>query len=454
MNLRTWLSRLRQPGPARQQETHYGFLPAHLALAETPPSPFARITALTLSAGVLLTLLWACWGQLDIQATASGRLLVFGRSQIIQSYEQARVLTIHVEDGQTVAANAPLLTLNTLGVSQDLSRLREQQAFQYQTLIRYQALYGNQAVTQHPDYTKLTLAQQQALAENHQSELHEYRSTLNNLRAELGVNQANQAARRGDMASLTTLLANIRPRLQARRTLSQSQAISRVEYLEQEKELLETQRQLAQQQAELEVLQSQQQSLQERLAGFKAQKQREWIEKRQQAQLQLTAIEQELAKLSEREHLEVIRAPVAGTVQQLAIHTQGAVVQPAQQLLVIVPNEGVQYAEVKILNKDIGFVHQGQTVSIKVDAFPYTRYGTIDGELVSVSRDATTDEQLGLVFPARVKLSRGEMQIDNQPVRLTPGMSVVAEVKTDRRRVIDYLLSPIREYQAEALRER
>ncbi|MFM1687351.1 HlyD family type I secretion periplasmic adaptor subunit [Aeromonas salmonicida] len=454
MNLRTWLSRWRKPGTARQQETHYGFLPAHLALAETPPSPFARITALTLSAGVLLTLLWACWGQLDIQATASGRLLVFGRSQMIQSYEQARVIGIHVEDGQAVAANAPLLTLNTLGVSQDLSRLREQQAFQYQTLIRYQALYGNETVTQHPDYARLTPAQQQALAENHQSELHEYRSTLNNLQAELGVNQANQAARRGDMASLTILLANIRPRLQARQTLSQSQAISRVEYLEQEKELLETQRQLAQQRAELEVLQSQQQSLQERLAGFKAQKQREWVEKRQQAQLQLTAIEQELAKLSEREHLEVIRAPVAGTVQQLAIHTQGAVVQPAQQLLVIVPNEGVQYAEVKILNKDIGFVHEGQTVSIKVDAFPYTRYGTIDGELVSVSRDATTDEQLGLVFPARVKLSRGEMQIDNQPVRLTPGMSVVAEVKTDRRRVIDYLLSPIREYQAEALRER
>ncbi|KFN21055.1 hemolysin D [Aeromonas bestiarum] len=452
--MRTWLSRWRQPGPARQQETHYGFLPAHLALAETPPSPFARTTALTLSAGVLLTLLWACWGQLDIQATASGRLLVFGRSQMIQSYEQARVIGIHVEDGQAVAANTPLLTLNTLGVSQDLSRLREQQAFQYQTLIRYQALYGNETVTQHPDYARLTQAQQQALAENHQSELHEYRSTLNNLQAELGVNQANQAARRGDMASLTTLLANIRPRLQARQTLSRSQAISRVEYLEQEKELLETQRQLAQQRAELEVLQSQQQSLQERLAGFKAQKQREWIEKRQQAQLQLTAIEQELAKLSEREHLEVIRAPVAGTVQQLAIHTQGAVVQPAQQLLVIVPNEGVQYAEVKILNKDIGFVHEGQTASIKVDAFPYTRYGTIDGELVSVSRDATTDEQLGLVFPARVKLSRGEMQIDNQPVRLTPGMSVVAEVKTDRRRVIDYLLSPIREYQAEALRER
>ncbi len=90
---------------------------------------------------------------------------------------------------------------------------------------------------------------------------------------------------------------------------------------------------------------------------------------------------------------------MAGTVQQLAIHTQGAVVQPAQQLLVIVPNEGVQLAEVKILNKDIGFVHEGQAVSIKVDAFPYTRYGTIDGELVSVSRDATADEQLGWSLP-------------------------------------------------------
>ncbi|MGL4752017.1 HlyD family type I secretion periplasmic adaptor subunit [Aeromonas veronii] len=454
MNMRIWMTRWHRPRLPRQVDTHYGFLPAHLALAETPPSPFARITALTLSAGVLLTLLWACWGNLDIQATASGRLLVFGRSQIIQSYEQARVVSIHVEDGQAVAADAPLLTLNTLGISQDLNRLRQHQVFQYQMLIRYQSLYHDQVPDQHPDYAKLTLEQQQALEENYQSEQSEFHSTLSNLKAELRINKANQAARRGDMASLTTLLANIRPRLQARQTLSQSQAISRMEYLEQEKELLETQRQLAQQQAELEVLQSHQQSLQERLIGFKAQKQREWIEKLQQARLQLTTIEHELAKLHEREHLEVIRAPVAGTVQQLTIHTQGAVVQPAQQLLVIVPNEGVQLAEVKILNKDIGFVHEGQAVSIKVDAFPYTRYGTIDGELVSVSRDATADEQLGLVFAAKVKLSRDEMLINHQSVKLTPGMSVVAEIKTDRRRVIDYLLSPIREYQAEALRER
>ncbi len=230
--------------------------------------------------------------------------------------------------------------------------------------------------------------------------------------------------------------------------------IGHVEYLEQEKELLEAQRQVAQQRAELEVLKSQYESLEERLTGFKAQKQREWLEKRRQARLQLASLNQELSKVREREQLEIIRSPVDGTVQQLSVYTLGAVLQPAQNLMIIVPENRVQQAEVQILNKDVGFVYPGQSVTVKVDAFPYTRYGTIDAELLSISRDSTTDEQLGLVFPAQIQLKTNHIMIDGQTVELTPGMSVVAEIKTDKRRVIDYLLSPIQEYQAEALRER
>lgn len=103
--------------------------------------------------------------------------------------------------------------------------------------------------------------------------------------------------------------------------------IGHVEYLEQEKELLEAQRQVAQQRAELEVLKSQYESLEERLTGFKAQKQREWLEKRRQARLQLASLNQELSKVREREQLEIIRSPVDGTVQQLSVYTLGAVLQ-------------------------------------------------------------------------------------------------------------------------------
>ncbi|PPT72754.1 hypothetical protein XarbCFBP8150_03295 [Xanthomonas arboricola] len=149
-----------------------------------------------------------------------------------------------------------------------------------------------------------------------------------------------------------------------------------------------------------------------------------------------------------------LRAPVAGTVQQLAVHTVGGVVTPAQALLVVVPSEDALEIEATVLNKDIGFVRPGKDVIVKVDSFPYSRYGYLTGKVVSVSHDAAQDEQLGLVFPARVKLERATLKIDGISARLNAGMSLSAEIKTGKRRVIDYLLSPFQQHTTEALRER
>ncbi|MGR5146434.1 HlyD family type I secretion periplasmic adaptor subunit [Photobacterium alginatilyticum] len=450
--LASLLGRLKKDKPAGQ--THYEFLPSHLALSQRPPSPFARYTAMSLSLGVIAALLWAYWGKLDVQATAAGRLVVSGRSQVIQSYEQSRVIGIHVKDGQRVEKGAPLLTLDTLGVNQDISRLITQAEYQSHELIRYQALLNGQPLSASSTFAALLPEQQDIVTENLRSEKREFEATVASLEAEMQVNLASQAARQSDIDALTGLTKNISQRLEARKTLSQVKVIGKVEYLEQEKELLEAERLVAQQQAELNVLKSQYHSLEERLGGFRFQKQREWLEKRKQAKLQLTSLRQELSKVREREQLEVIRSPVDGTVQQLSVYTMGAVLQPAQSLMIIVPDDAVQLAEVQILNKDVGFVHPGQQVTVKVDAFPYTRYGTIEAELLSISRDSTTDERLGLVFPAQVTLKDNNIMVEGMAVELTPGMSIVAEIKTDKRRVIDYLLSPIREYQSEALREK
>ncbi|WP_118988054.1 HlyD family type I secretion periplasmic adaptor subunit [Photorhabdus sp. CRCIA-P01] len=433
---------------------HYDFLPTHLALSQRPPSPFARYTAITLSVGVIIALLWAYLGKLDVQATATGRLIVSGRSQIIQAYEQSRVTAIHVQNGQQVTKDAPLLTLDTLGVNQDIARLLKQIEYQAHEKIRYQALTEEQAPEEQALFQTLPVSQQAQVVENYSREKREYEASVTNLKAEMNVNLSSQQSRKSDINALSKLRQNISQRLKARQTLSQKQVISKVEYLEQEKEFLETERLITQQNAELNVLQSQYISLEERLNSLKTQKEREWFDKRKQAEVQLVVLEQELAKAQVREQLEIIRSPVTGTVQQLSVHTLGAVLQPAQNLMVIVPDDNVQLAEVQILNKDAGFVYPGQQVTVKVDAFPYTRYGTIDGELLNISRDSTTDEQLGLVFPAQVSLKSNNIVIDNTRVDITPGMSIVAEIKTDQRRVIDYLLSPIREYQSEALREK
>ncbi|MEQ5091684.1 HlyD family type I secretion periplasmic adaptor subunit [Providencia rettgeri] len=434
-------------------KSHYDFMPSHLALSLRPPSPFARITAISLSLTIIALLILTYFGKLDVQATATGRLVLSDRSQVIQSYEQSRVIDIHVKNGQKVTKGFPLLTLDTLGVNQDISRLSTQLEHLVNEQIKYQALLSEKLPTEDPLFSSLTEAQQTILNENYNSEKKEFEAAFATINAEIRVNQTSQSAKLNDINALKDLRHNIKQRLSARKTLIESKVIGKVEYLEQEKELLEIQRQISQQKAELSILVSQHDSLKERQSSFLTQKHREWLEKNRQTKLQLTALNQELSKEREREHLEIIRSPVDGTVQELGIYTLGAVLQPAQKLMIIVPNNVVQQAEIQILNKDAGFIYPGQKVTVKVDAFPYTRYGTIEADLVSISRDSTIDERLGLVFLAQIQLKKNNILIGNNAVELTPGMSVVAEIIIDKRRIIDYLLSPIQEYQSEALRE-
>src|SRR5690606_19705019 len=123
-----------------------------------------------------------------------------------------------------------------------------------------------------------------------------------------------------------------------------------------------------------------------------------------QAREQVAQYQPEVAKTGQRDKLMQLRAPVDGTVQQLAVHTVGGVVTPAQALLAVVPSADALEVEATVLNKDIGFVRAGQRATVKVESFPYTRYGYLEGEVQSVSHDAAQDEHLGLIFPARVRL--------------------------------------------------
>jgi hemolysin D len=142
-----------------------------------------------------------------------------------------------------------------------------------------------------------------------------------------------------------------------------------------------------------------------------------------------------------------------GTVQQLAVHMLGGVVEAVRPLMVIVPY-GALTVEAKLLNKDAGFVHRGQDVAVKLEAFPFTRYGTIPGRIESVSSDSVDDRKLGPVYLARVALLRSTIDRGDRVVPLVPGMTVTADIRTGRRTIMSYLLSPIDEARLEAARER
>ena len=173
------------------------------------------------------------------------------------------------------------------------------------------------------------------------------------------------------------------------------------------------------------------------------------------AKAQADAIQkqEDVTKAMRRSRLEQLTAPTDGTIQQLAVHTIGGVVEPARTLMVIVPERDDIEVEAKVLNRDIGFVHDGQAVAVKVDAFPFTRYGSVPGTVISLSRDAVPDQRLGATFIARIRLVRGTITADGKVVPLGAGLGVTADIRTGNRRIISWLLSPITTTVSQAAKE-
>jgi hemolysin D len=189
-------------------------------------------------------------------------------------------------------------------------------------------------------------------------------------------------------------------------------------------------------------------------ASFKAETQRQLNDRHALAQSKLEQLNADHSKATQRERQTQLTAPVAGIVQQLAIHSVGGVVTSAQPLMIIVPDSPTVTAEISIANQDIGFVNAGQMAEVKLETFPYTKYGTVAAKVDVVTADAVTDEKKGSYYPATITLSQKDMNIDGKRVNLSPGMNITAEIKTGQRRVIEYLLSPVQRAGSESLRER
>jgi len=185
-----------------------------------------------------------------------------------------------------------------------------------------------------------------------------------------------------------------------------------------------------------------------------AQTQKEAHDSRIEAEKIIESAQQDQRRAEERSRLLTLMAPVSGTVQQLAVHTVGGVVAAAQPLMQIVPEEGDIEIEAWLENKDVGFVRIGQEVEVKIDAFDYTKYGTVPARVVHVSRDAIQDEKKGLVYSARILLSRNSLNVDGRSLPLSAGLAVNVGIRTGSRRVIEYVLSPLMRHQKEALHER
>ena len=433
------------------------FLPAALALRDSPLHPAPRIALWLIMLFALIALLWAVFGRIDVVATAVGKIIPNDRTKVIQPMETAVVKAIYVRDGQRVQQGQVLIELDATDAGADSERLRNEALTARLEAARAQALLAALASGTPPRLPSLDGADAaRLLAEQSQAagQYQEYQARQQQLQAEITRRRAELQATREQVTKLEQTTPIARQRAQDYQNMLKDNYVSRHGYLEREQTRIEQEQDLAGSRAKIAEIRAALAETQQQQATLAAETRRQLLDQHNLAAQKAASLQQEWVKADQRGRLMRMTAPVAGTVQQLAVSTVGGVVTPAQPLMVIVPKDNVLEVEAMLPNKDIGFVNPGQDAEVKVETFPFTKYGTIHGKITQVSSDAIQDEKLGLIYVTRVKLAKDTLQVENKLVRLTPGMAVTVEVKTGTRRVIEYFLSPLMQYGSESLRER
>lgn len=430
------------------------FSTAALAVQVQPPAHVVRMVSLAICVMISAALMFACIAKMDVVVSAQGKVIPAGKSKVVQPLEPGVVRAIAVRDGQMVKAGDILLELDVTAATADHDRLQREHWENEADVLRASAQLAGQSMFRYPsDIPREIAANQSVLLQGRMAEHKARRAALD---ADIGKRRADADAIASNLEQLRSSFPLIQQKHQMRESLAKTGHVAKTTLLESQLELMNAQKELVVQASRLKESQaSLQAAIEQRTqaeAEFRMRNSSELIE----AVKKRDASRQEYIKARQRVGLQTLRAPIDGVVQQLAVTTVGGVVTAAQPLLTIVPENSSFEVEAQVLNRDVGHLRVGQRVISKVETYDFTRYGYIEGEVLWVGSDAVQDPKLGAVYPIRVRLASTETPnvVNGRKGDVSAGMNVIADILTDHRRLIDYLLAPLLRYKQEALRER
>lgn len=464
----------------RRRNSAREFLPAALEIVETPASPAGRAIAGTIILFFVVAVGWSILGHVDIIATAQGKIVPTGRTKTIQPLESGVVSAIHVQDGDKVRAGDVLIELDRTVTQAERRRVAQDLMLAQLDVARlgalrdsFETLAALHEMNAPDNATAADIARARATL---QAQAAEQLSKVAGVTQQIAQKRAEAQSVHAAITKIDAILPLLEETADIRRKAKEIQYGNQIAYLDAETRRLDQQNERIVQQRRLVEIEAARSALEQQLAQTKSGFERLALSDLSDAQRKVEELGQDFVKAERKIEEQVLRAPIDGTVQQLALHTIGGVVTPAQQLMVIVPSDSQLEAEAMISNRDIGFVDRGQSAEIKIDTFNFTRYGLIHGKVVTVSQDsivrekpadkqnggkpggalADTSEPAGqeFIYSARVSLNETQMQIEDKLVALAPGMAVTVEIKTGTRHIIEYLMSPLLRYKQESLRER
>ena len=391
-----WQHRAELAGPARMAD-EVAFLPAALSLQETPVHPAPRRLAYLLMGLFTLGLVWSLIGEVDIVATAPGRIIVSDRTKVIQPLEASVVKSVLVKDGDKVHAGQVLVELDPTMASADKASVQEQYKAAQSEEVRTQALLQLLSNQKQMAQVLQSLETDSNTKIQLQAEWQDISAKLAKLNAESQRRQAEIATVKASIAKLEATVPMAQSREADFTKLVDQGFISSHATQDKTRERVELEKDLATQKARLTEALATATETEQAKAAYRAETQRQLNDRYAQANTKRIQLSADSSKATQREKQTQLISPVDGTVQQLAIHTTGGVVTSAQQLMVVVPDATQVTAEVAIANQDIGFVNASQDAEIKLETFSFTKYGTVKAKVDTVSADAVTDEKLSLI---------------------------------------------------------
>jgi hemolysin D len=449
------------------------FAPGLLALQESPPARMPRAVLYTVSTLLTLSLVWAAVGHLDIVASADGRLVPESYLKVVQPADAGIVKEILVHEGEQVRAGQVLLRMDAQDAEADTAKLRSEMSLRSLQLRRIDAeLSGQRLRRQADDPPDLFVQVEAQYRERRQT----YLDALGQAQEQLSKAQRDFESGRAILSKLRQTNPILQSQAEAYTGLGEQGYVPKVTVSDKQRAYIENEQDLRAQESTVAGLSAAVSAADQLVRQARSKYRSDLQNERVDAEGEFRQLQQDWAKQTHRSGLLELKAPQAGVVKDLATHTIGTIVSTGTVLLSIVPENEALVAEVMIHNDDVGFVHPHQKVKIKLAAYPFQKYGLLDGEVLQVWPDASEDtgangghsstsgdvhsadgsppKEAGNGFKALVNLDRQTLESGGESLKLVAGMQIVAEVREGRRTVLQYLLSPIQGAIHDSGRER
>jgi hemolysin D len=472
------------PRRIRLSRGDHEFLPAALEILETPLSPVRSGMIVTICAFVLVALVWSWFGRVDIIATAQGKIQPVGRTKTVQPLETGKVAAIAAENGARVRAGDVLVRLDPGQAQADEATLQADVGSEKAEVLRRTTalmLAAKRALGPVPQIRfdadtspAIAVREQRVLAQD----VAQLASTVASLDGQVKEKTAERDRLKGTIDAQQLLVATLKERVDMRQTLEASKSESRAKVID-ALELMQTQQAtLASERGQVGEIEASlgrlARDIEKSYASFSA----ENAQKLADAERLMDENVEKLGKARLKTADMTLRSPIDGTVSGSTVTSVGQVLTVGEQVMQIVPVDSKLEVECYLPNSDIGFVRRDQQAVVKVDSFPFTDYGTIDGQVTRVAHDAIPQPDAdqreqnpaaaakeggmfggaqrfqNLVFPVTLTMDRTSMNSEGADVPLVPGMAVTVEIKTGTRRILSYLFSPILQVTTTAFRER